>query len=91
MPTATDNLRAEAAIQKIAGVSPWSDRVRSDIKLVAAHQSSVLITGPSGTGKDLIVRAIHANGNRAGKPFIPVDCAVTTGTLFASHMFGHVK
>ena len=91
MPTATDNLRAEAAIQKIAGVSPWSDRVRSDIKLVAAHQSSVLITGPSGTGKDLIARAIHANGNRAGKPFIPVDCAVTTGTLFASHMFGHVK
>jgi DNA-binding NtrC family response regulator len=47
--------------------------------------------GPSGTGKELIARAIHAGGNRSSGPFIPVDCAVTTGTLFASHMFGHVK
>jgi DNA-binding NtrC family response regulator len=59
--------------------------------LVAAHQSSVLIMGPSGTGKELIARAIHACSSRSAKPFIPVDCAVTTGTLFASHMFGHVK
>jgi DNA-binding NtrC family response regulator len=47
--------------------------------------------GPSGTGKELIARAIHACSPRSAKPFIPVDCAVTTGTLFASHMFGHVK
>ena len=47
--------------------------------------------GPSGTGKELIARAIHGASGRAAKPFIPVDCAVTTGTLFASHMFGHVK
>jgi len=85
------DVRAESAIQRIAGVSAWSDQVRRDIKLVAAHQSSVLIMGPSGTGKDLIARAIHANSIRQSKPFIPVDCAVTTGTLFASHMFGHVK
>jgi len=79
------------SLERIAGVSPWTQQVRRAIELVAAHQSSVLILGPSGTGKELIARAIHASGKRTAKPFIPVDCAVTTGTLFASHMFGHVK
>lgn len=91
MHSMTHNTRTEAALQRIAGVSAWSEQVRRSIELVAAHQSSVLIMGPSGTGKELIARAIHACSNRSTKPFIPVDCAVTTGTLFASHMFGHVK
>jgi DNA-binding NtrC family response regulator len=82
---------AVAAIDRIAGVSPWSEEVRHAIELVSKRDSSVLIMGPSGTGKELIARAIHAVGRRASGPFIPVDCAVTTGTLFASHMFGHVK
>jgi len=85
------NALATSAIQRIVGVSPWAEQVRRSIELVAAHQSSVLIMGPSGTGKELIARAIHACSTRSKKPFIPVDCAVTTGTLFASHMFGHVK
>lgn len=85
------NVGAETAIQRIVGVSAWSDQVRRSIELVAAHHSSVLIMGPSGTGKELIARAIHACSPRGQRPFIPVDCAVTTGTLFASHMFGHVK
>jgi DNA-binding NtrC family response regulator len=79
------------AIERIVGVSAWSEQVRRSIELVAVHQSSVLIIGPSGTGKELIARAIHACSRRSSRPFIPVDCAVTTGTLFASHMFGHVK
>jgi DNA-binding NtrC family response regulator len=79
------------AIRRIVGVSPWAEQVRRSIELVAVHQSSVLILGPSGTGKELIARAIHACSMRSKKAFIPVDCAVTTGTLFASHMFGHVK
>lgn len=78
-------------VDRIVGVSAWSDQVRRSIELVAAHQSSVLIMGPSGTGKELIARAIHSCSTRSKKPFVPVDCAVTTGTLFASHMFGHVK
>ena len=84
-------VRAEAALQRIVGISAWSDQVRRSVELVAAHHSSVLIMGPSGTGKELIARAIHACSPRVERPFIPVDCAVTTGTLFASHMFGHVK
>ena len=91
MLTIATHERAAAAIDRIAGVSPWAEQVRQAIELVARHQASVLIIGPSGTGKELIARAIHAGGRRAGKPFIPVDCAATTGTLFASHMFGHVK
>jgi DNA-binding NtrC family response regulator len=79
------------AIERIVGVSAWAEQVRRSIELVAVHQSSVLIIGPSGTGKELIARAVHACSRRVARPFIPVDCAVTTGTLFASHMFGHMK
>jgi DNA-binding NtrC family response regulator len=86
---ATD--RADSPVDRIAGVSAWAEQVRRVIGVVAAHHSSVLVLGPSGTGKELIARALHGASPRSTKPFIPVDCAVTTGTLFASHMFGHVK
>ena len=91
MDSVVSNSRGTDAIQRIIGISPWAEQVRRSIELVAVHQSSVLILGPSGTGKELIARAIHACSTRSARPFIPVDCAVTTGTLFASHMFGHVK
>jgi DNA-binding NtrC family response regulator len=91
MESVAGTVRGVDAIQRIVGVSPWAEQVRRSIELVAVHQSSVLILGPSGTGKELIARAIHACSMRSKKAFIPVDCAVTTGTLFASHMFGHVK
>ena len=86
-----ENTRLTPAIERIVGVSPWAEQVRRSIEMVAVHQSSVLIIGPSGTGKELIARAVHSCSRRSKRPFIPVDCAVTTGTLFASHMFGHVK
>ena len=91
MATVSKQRSQPVSLERIVGVSAWAEQVRRAIELVAAHQSSVLILGPSGTGKELIARAIHSSGKRSGKPFIPVDCAVTTGTLFASHMFGHVK
>jgi DNA-binding NtrC family response regulator len=91
MATKAHDVRENPALQRIAGISAWTQEVLRSIELVAVHQSSVLIIGPSGTGKELIARAIHACSRRATRPFIPVDCAVTTGTLFASHMFGHVK
>ncbi|MBM4010636.1 MAG: sigma-54-dependent Fis family transcriptional regulator [Planctomycetes bacterium] len=91
MKSMVSTSRGNDAIDRIIGISPWAEQVRRSIELVAVHQSSVLILGPSGTGKELIARAIHACSMRSKKAFIPVDCAVTTGTLFASHMFGHVK
>ena len=91
MSPMAESKSAAAAIERIAGVSAWAEQVRRSIELVSVHQSNVLILGPSGTGKELIARAIHACSRRSTRPFIPVDCAVTTGTLFASHMFGHMK
>ncbi len=75
----------------IVGESEWIRSVRLQVRAVAACPSNVLITGPTGTGKEVIARAIHAHSSRAGRPFIPVDCAAITGTLFASLIFGHLK
>ncbi|MCH8923666.1 MAG: sigma-54-dependent Fis family transcriptional regulator, partial [Planctomycetes bacterium] len=61
------------------------------IQRVAPYDSGVLITGPTGTGKELISRSIHRHSPRADGPFVPVDCAALTGELFASQLFGHVK
>jgi DNA-binding NtrC family response regulator len=75
----------------LVGRSAWIQSLREKIAQVAAFPSNVLITGPSGTGKELIARAIHEHSPRKSGPFIPVDCTSLTGELFASHLFGHVK
>ena len=58
---------------------------------VAAAESTVLIEGESGTGKELLARAIHRNSPRAGRTFVPIDCASITETLAESELFGHEK
>jgi DNA-binding NtrC family response regulator len=78
-------------VDAIVGQSEWVEQTRAVIRAVAGFPSSVLITGPSGTGKELIARAIHNLSPRSARRFIPVDCASITGPLFASHMFGHLK
>lgn len=75
----------------MVGVSDWVRGIQEEVCAVAPFSSSVLIAGPSGTGKELIARAIHAKSPRANSPFIPVNCAAISGTLFESHMFGHLK
>jgi DNA-binding NtrC family response regulator len=85
------NSLSRASVDAIVGTSAWAEETRDKIVRVAAHPSSVLISGPSGTGKELIARAVHAHSPRAERPFIPADCASLPGTLFASQMFGHTK
>jgi len=75
----------------IVGDSAWRQRMLEAVELVAQTDSTVLLTGPTGTGKELFARAIHAASPRAAAPFIPVDCAATTTELFAGHLFGHVR
>ena len=77
-------------VSHIVGLSPATVQLRADIARVAPFASSILITGPSGTGKELVARQVHAQSPRAQKPFIPVDCASMTGELMASQLFGHV-
>ena len=75
----------------IIGQSAWAQGVRAAIGRVGPHISSVLIIGPSGTGKELIARAIHRQSGRRDEPFIPVDCATIPPNLAANQLFGHVK
>jgi DNA-binding NtrC family response regulator len=58
---------------------------------IALRQSTVMILGETGTGKEMLARYIHENSLRAAKPFIPVDCSSLSDTLFESELFGHVK
>ena len=78
-------------VNQILGVSAWTQRVRKRIEQVANFRYSVLVHGPSGTGKELIARAIHTHSSRAKRPFIPVNCAALPSGLFSSQLFGHIK
>jgi len=76
---------------EIYGESPAMLDVREKIARVAATNATVLITGETGTGKELVARAIHRNSARANKPFIALNCAAFTETLLESELFGHEK
>jgi transcriptional regulator with GAF, ATPase, and Fis domain len=75
----------------IKGLSPAWHEVERKIELAAPTNAPILIRGESGTGKDLVARAIHWNSRRAEKPYIVVNCAAIPETLLESILFGHVK
>ena len=66
-------------------------RVREQIQKVAPTNSTVLILGETGTGKELVARAIHQFSERQQEPMLTVDCGALVETLFESELFGHVK
>ncbi|MGE3165707.1 MAG: sigma-54-dependent transcriptional regulator [Planctomycetota bacterium] len=73
------------------GESAAMKSIANLIKKVAPTRSNVLITGPSGTGKELIARAIHESSDRAQAPFVPINCAAIPETLLEGELFGHMK
>ncbi len=77
--------------EEIVGSSSALKTVLSSIVKVAPTDSTVLITGETGTGKELIARAIHKGSQRAGQAFISVNCASIPSALIASELFGHEK
>jgi formate hydrogenlyase transcriptional activator len=77
--------------EEIVGTSPALQTVLSNISQVAPTDSTVLITGETGTGKELVARAIHRRSKRASRPFISVNCAAIPRDLIASELFGHEK
>jgi DNA-binding NtrC family response regulator len=76
---------------QIVGKSAAIQRVIDLIARVAPSRATVLITGDTGTGKELVARAIHAASNRASKPFMPINCAAIPENLLESELFGHMK
>jgi two-component system response regulator HydG len=76
---------------EILGDSSAMQALRDMVARVAATGSTVLITGETGTGKELVARAIHRNSKRARKSFIAINCGAVTETLLESELFGHEK
>ena len=75
----------------IVGRSPRMLEVYRAIARVAPTNASVLVVGASGTGKEIVARAIHAHSSRAGMPFMPVNCGAFSESLLESELFGHEK
>jgi len=88
----TEKIEAEEfQFEGVRGTSPAMKGIFEVLKRVAPTNISVLIEGQSGTGKELLARAIHNNSPRRDKPFRPINCAGLSETLLESELFGHVK
>jgi len=86
-----EEVRTEAAFGDVVGESPGILGALAKVRKVAETDSTVLVTGETGTGKELIVRAIHALSRRKDKILVKVNCAALPSTLIESEIFGHEK
>jgi DNA-binding NtrC family response regulator len=80
---------ATAAFATLVGNSPAIAAIRAEVDMVADSGASVLITGPSGSGKDVVARLLHQKSRRAPRPFVAMNCAAVPADLLESEMFGH--
>jgi transcriptional regulator with GAF, ATPase, and Fis domain len=86
-----DEVEQASLFEEVVGVSPELRAVLSRVSKVAPTDSTVLLTGETGTGKELIARAIHKRSRRSQRAFISVNCAAIPSSLIASELFGHEK
>jgi DNA-binding NtrC family response regulator len=84
-------LRERYRFENIVGNSEAMEKVYRLIEKVSGISSNVLIVGETGTGKELVARAIHYNSERSDRPFVAVNCGALTESLLESELFGHVK
>jgi DNA-binding NtrC family response regulator len=84
-------LAKQVACEPIVGIDPAMVALRNRIATVARSDVNVLIAGETGTGKELVAKALHAASTRAAKPFIAINCAALPESLFASELFGHER
>lgn len=88
---ARPNFRSPAGLSHVVSVSPTFNAVMDTVRKVARFPSTVLLTGETGTGKERMAGALHAEGPRAHRPFVPVNCAAIPEALLESELFGHVR
>lgn len=81
----------EAALNQIVGTGPVMQEIFKMIGLLTTQEVTVLITGESGVGKELVARAIHENSARKGNPFVAVNCGAMPESLLEAEMFGYEK
>jgi PAS domain S-box-containing protein len=86
-----EEIKSDHNFEEIVGHSPALTAVLDNVRRVAATDATVLITGETGTGKELIARAIHSSSPRKDKPLIKINCAALPAGLVESELFGHEK
>jgi transcriptional regulator with PAS, ATPase and Fis domain len=86
-----ESLNETFNVEELIGASPGFRRVIEDVDRVAPTDATVLITGETGTGKEVIARAIHARSGRSKRPLVIVNCAALPSGLVESELFGHEK
>ncbi len=90
-----ERLRAELEVrysfEHLIGTTPLFQRVIEQISRVCESRTTVMILGETGTGKELVARAIHFNSPRANQPFVAINCAAIPDGLLESELFGHIK
>lgn len=90
-PYSKDRILSEIKFSEIVGQSAPLRRVLEEVEIVAPTDSTVLIYGETGTGKELIARAIHNISGRSRRPFVKLNCAAIPSSLLESELFGHEK
>lgn len=84
-------MNAACRLPEFIGEHPAMLKVSRRIRLVAPHSTPVLVEGPTGTGKELVARAIHRLSLRSSKPFVALNCAAIPETLLEAELFGHTR
>src|SRR5258707_6296104 len=90
-PCVYEDIRNEANFVGIVGQSSGLRRVLRLVEMVAASDATVLLLGETGTGKELIARAIHERSRRQKEAFLTLNCAAIPSSLFESELFGHER
>jgi len=91
MDQVIEDLQRKLALAKLVGQAPAFRRVVDQLPAIAASDAAVLLQGETGTGKELVARALHYLSRRAGFPFVPVNCGSLPDTLLEAELFGHER